>query len=236
MEKPTLSPRFYVPSKGPDDWQKLLASPDLHWKTGHSAKCLAHAWESAQGFPPEVVRLFATSDDEPLRQLELILALPEHKVVIPPSNRSQPQSDLFVLAKASDGSLISITVEGKVNESFDEALAQWYRPAARDRVKRLKFIQEQLSLGGDLPATIRYQLLQRTVSAVVEATRFGAKYAAMVVHSFSQAHKWFPEYKAFLALFGVAEPKPGQLYFLNETQGVGLYSGWAEGDKKYLVV
>ena len=47
-------PKFFSPADEPADWQRLLAKPDLHWKTGHSAKSIAYSWTEAQGFPSEV--------------------------------------------------------------------------------------------------------------------------------------------------------------------------------------
>ena len=62
---------------------------------------------------------------------------------------------------------------------------------------------EQLGLDETLPGNIRYQLLHRTASAVIEAKRFNATYALMVVHSFSQTADWLDDYKEFAYLFGV---------------------------------
>lgn len=44
----------YVPSKGPQDWQSLLAEPEKHWRRGYSAMELAERWEAADGFPTEL--------------------------------------------------------------------------------------------------------------------------------------------------------------------------------------
>ena len=48
----------YLPTVGPQDWQKLLADPEKQWRTGYSARTIAYAWEAAKGhFPPEVERI-----------------------------------------------------------------------------------------------------------------------------------------------------------------------------------
>ncbi|GAB4582074.1 MAG: hypothetical protein Fur0022_48270 [Anaerolineales bacterium] len=52
------------------------------------------------------------------------------------------------------------------------------------------------------PLNIRYQLLHRTASAIIEAKQLNARYAMMIVHSFSTEHKWFSDYQDFLDLFG----------------------------------
>jgi hypothetical protein len=229
-----LSGRILIPTQGAGDWRRLLAQPEKHWRTGFSARSLAYCWESAEGFPPEVAGLFSKSDVPAFQHIELLLALPEHTVALPPNGRHPSQNDLFVLARANDGGLIAITVEGKVSEPFGDTLGGWNAEASRGKIERLAFIQEQLSLSGQLPAKIRYQLLHRTASAVLEAGRFHTRNAAMIVHSFSQDDLGFDEYRAFLALFGVPDPAPGRLFLLNKTQGINLYSGWARGDEKFL--
>ena len=46
---------FFVPTSGLDDWKKLLADPEKHWREGYSAHALAYRWEDAGGFPAEVL-------------------------------------------------------------------------------------------------------------------------------------------------------------------------------------
>ena len=64
--------RIYLPSKNPTEWQRLLADPEK-WRSGFSAKTLAHAWHSANGLPPEIASLFRGNGLEP----DLLLAIPE---------------------------------------------------------------------------------------------------------------------------------------------------------------
>src|SRR6186997_2138098 len=106
-----------VPASGPDAWRTLLADPEKHWRTGYSARTLAHCWQDAQGFPPEVLHLLATSDVPALEQVELLLAFPEYQVALPGGQRPS-QNDLFVLGKAHDQQLVAFTIEGKVAEAF----------------------------------------------------------------------------------------------------------------------
>lgn len=225
---------IYIPTTNAEDWKRLLAAPDKHWRTGFSARSLAYCWESTQGFPPEVQQLFSHSEVPSFRQVELLLAIPEYQVSMPPRSGHPSQNDLFALGKAGDGQLIAITVEGKVSEPFGPTLGEWNAESSRGKTERLTFIQERLGLTGELPTYIRYQLLHRTVSAIIEAERFNARYAAMIVHSFNQDDLWFDEYARFLALFGAPASAPGKLFFLKETRGVKLYSGWARGEARFL--
>ena len=221
--------KFYVPANGVEGWQVLLADPVKHWKTGYSAKALAYCWEEAQGFPLEVLKLFKGTH---LEGIKFLLGIPEHKVPLR-GGSTQSQNDLFVLAKFN-GELVSITVEGKVAEPFGPTLGEWMLDASAGKHVRLDYIKKQLSLKGELNPNIRYQLLHRTASAVIEAKRFNASKAVMIVHSFNQENVWFEDYAAFLTLYGKSADI-GELVSVCHVDGIELYLGWAKGHAKYLL-
>ena len=106
--------RILAFSSGPQDWQALLADPVKHWKTGFSARTLAHSWEATDGFPPEVSLAFTHCAEPLLAKLTPLIAIPEFKVPLPGGVRAS-QNDIFVLARSSSGP-VSIMVEGKVRE------------------------------------------------------------------------------------------------------------------------
>ena len=218
--------RIFVPTTGPNDWKRLLADPEKHWRDGYSAKMLAERWEAANGFPTEVARLLGESGLALFRDAELLLAIPEYQVYLP-GGRRPSQSDLFVLARGAQG-LIAMVVEGKVSEPFGPTVDEWLTQESKGRRTRLAYLKEKLGLAdGDLSG-IRYQLLHRAASAVIEAERFGASHAAMIVHSFSASDDCFTDYAAFVGLYG-AKAAPGHLVKVGEPSGVGLYCGWARG-------
>ena len=224
-------PKFFAPADEPADWQQLLAKPDLHWKTGYSARSLAYSWTEAGGFPSEVQTVFDNSGFVCLHELEFLLGIPEHEVPIP-GGRRPSQNDVFVLASGSDG-LVSIAVEGKVSESFDVPVDERFADPTPGQATRLDFLLELLELDRDAVGGIGYQLLHRTASAVLEARRFGARHAVMLVHSFSQELSHFSDYAAFTGLFGqVAEAN--RLVEVRRLGDVSLYLGWVVGNAEYL--
>ena len=83
-----------------------------------------------------------------------------------------------------------------------------------------------------MPAAIRYQLLHRTVSALLIAEQFNAVAAVMIVQSFSPTDRWFEDFEAFARLFGAAV-SAGQLVRLGEFNGTPLYVGWCKGDQRF---
>jgi len=223
---------MYLPSTGPHDWQWLLASPGKHWKHGASAMALADAWEHADGWPAPVATVLASDPD--LSELDLLLAIPEHEVPLPGGSRPS-QTDLFVLARRAGGDLVAIAVEGKAEEPFgDHTVAEWRADDSPGRAKRLGYLLEVLDLADDKRlAEIRYQLLHRAASAVIEARRFGAEHAAMLVHSFASDDAWFEDFAAFAALYGATAEK-GSALPVRSFDDVRLHLGWVSDSPRPL--
>ena len=226
--------RIYVPTHSPEDWRNNLAQPKRQWKRGYSARTLAYCWEEANGLPREVAELFLRSSVPAFERVNPLLAFPEYKVSLPGGGKAS-QNDLFVLAVDVEGQLIAMMIEGKVSEPFGPTLKSWNTPATPGRSKRLKFIEAELGLPDELPGTLRYQLLHRAVSAVLEARRFHALSAAVIVHSFSQTNKGFADYQQFVRLFDI-DHGGKDLVRLKDLDGIQLYSGWATGDARFLEV
>lgn len=224
--------RIFLRADSPADWQRLLAAPERHWRSGFSARTLAHSWHAAEGFPLEVIRLFTASGLPALQQVELLFAFPEYTVPLP-GGRAASQSDLFVIARTADGQLMTIAVEGKVAEPFDQTVAEWSRAASPGKQRRIAYLAQQLGVAPAVLGPVRYQLVHRTVAALIEAARLNARYAMLLVHSFSQADQWFGDFRAFTALFG-GDPAPNELIKLMPRSDITLYAGWARGDPIYL--
>ena len=223
--------KTYIPSAGPDSWQQFLAEPEKQWRTGYSAKSLAYSWEEADGFPAEIQRVLVDSRIEKLEEMTPLLVIPEHKVPLP-GGRTESQNDAIVLASTPSG-LVSICIEGKVNESFGEPVSKWGPGSSPGKQERFRYLAEILELGGVDLSNIYYQLLHRTASAIIEAKRFHATSAAMLVHSFSQEHKWFPEFSEFARTMDVSA-ELNAIHACGRRSGVELYIGWIVGNPEYL--
>ena len=223
--------KFYIPTTGAEDWKHLLADPDKQWRTGYSAKALACCWEEARGFPNSVVKVFSEAGYPVFKKLLPLLALPEYQVPLPGGSRPS-QNDIFILAR-SDIDFVTIAVEGKVNEPFGPTVADWLKNASSGKKVRLEFLQDLLGLGAQPLDEIRYQLLHRTASALIEARWYNASSAVMLVHSFSQEHAWFEDYNEFLGLFDRAA-EPDSVTFVGEKGGIDLYLSWVTGEERYL--
>jgi len=222
---------IYKPTQEAGDWKQLLADPEKQWKTGFSARTIAHCWEQARGFP-RGVKTALNKPHGPFTAIEPLLMFPEHQVPLP-GGKAPSQCDIWILAK-DDRDLVSIAVEGKVSETFGPTLKDWLVDASPGKMERLQFLQSKLELD-DIPDSTPYQLLHRTAAAILEAERFETRHAVLLVHSFSKENPHFPEFKKFLDLFSLTA-------VVNETRTTRLSSGlnlhfswvWTEEEEKFL--
>lgn len=213
----------------PEDWKKWLAAREKHWKPGYSAFELAHCWDGADGFPPEVAIVFRHCTAKVLANLISLLAIPEYQVPLPGGGHPS-QNDIFVLAKSSAGP-VSIMVEGKAEESFGPTIDRWLKPRTTGKAKRMSSLVYALGLHHRPPGSIRYQLLHRAASAIITGKQYHAKAAVMLVHSFSEKRAGWEDYQAFARLFGV-EAKQNAVQPFGNTSGIPLFGAWVVGEKR----
>ena len=221
--------KILIPASSPNDWKQFLAEPEKQWKTGYSARSLAYCWHEAGEIPPDVQAVLGQIAS--LKNLETIFAIPEHKVQLPGGSRAS-QNDVWVLAESPAG-LVSIAVEGKVSEPFGPTVEEWFKKRTVGKEKRLKFLCDELGIVFPPPSKIRYQLLHRTVSAILEAKRFRTTEAVMVVHTFSKSNEWIEDYQNFIALFDL-RAGINQAVSVTINNGINLSFAWVHGAEKYL--
>ena len=221
--------RFFVRTLGPTDWRRLLAKPETQWEPGKSALEMAVCWESARttprGLPAEVAA--ALDSVVEIAGTELVIGLPAHQVDFPGGGHPS-QNDLWALLR-KDELRISRTIEAKAGEPLDELVADWRNNASKNSGKptRLAALQRDLGITDVDVAHLRYQLLHRTASALVESRRFGAGVAVMLVQSFNRKadEQSWQDFRRFGEVMGtvveenrvVPSPRPTD---------VPLYLGW----------
>lgn len=188
---------------------------------------MAHAWEAAVGWPHEVeVALKAVPA---LSGFRPVLGLPELKTPLPGGSRAS-QTDLMMLASNGQRSMV-MGVEGKVDESLGQYLEEWLGddPSPGKRL-RLAYLSELLGIAEADLMGVRYQLVHRSAAAKIEAERFGADVAAMIVHVWSDVEDGFNDFRAFADRVGV-EAEIGRLQYSSRSD---LWIGWIRGDDRYL--
>lgn len=216
--------KIFVPTNQVEDWQRLLADPEKHWKRGYSAMAAALSWEAAKGLPPEIALILGSN-------AELLLAIPEHKVPLP-GGRRESQCDVFALVRIGE-TTCALAVEAKVNETFGPTIRDWMREPTPGQVERLTAICNLLGASYPPPPDLRYQLFHRTAAAVIESRRFGTDAAAMIVQSFSQEHRWYEDFDSFCEFLGVAAQRGAAINY-GLPDGRTLTLGWATGSTEFI--
>jgi hypothetical protein len=221
--------RLFTRTLGPTDWRRLLAKPETQWAPGKSALEMAVCWESARktprGIPTEVAD--ALDSVKELAGTELVIGIAEHQVDFPGGGHPS-QNDLWALLR-KDGLRISMTIEAKAGEPLDKLVADWLKDAnARSgKPARLEALQRELGIPGLDVSQLRYQLLHRTASAIVEARRFGTDVAVMLVQSFNRTaddESW-QDFRRFGKVMGADVPENGAAASTRPTD-IPLYLGW----------
>jgi hypothetical protein len=219
--------KIHIATMGAGDWRRLLADPESQWERKASAMELAVSWENAQstarGLPAEVA---ASLDRQAtLSGAQLLLAFPEHKVAL--KGRGKPsQSDVWALMLTPNGYL-STAVEGKAGEPFASTLGEWLKAASDGKRERLISLCEILQITADPAPELRYQLFHRSASALLEAERFRAPLALMLVQSFREDPISWRDYGAFCQLFGVSA-KRGEIHEARRSGPQRLFLGWVD--------
>lgn len=152
------------------------------------------------------------------QHLEILLAMPRNA----PS--STDDAALWVLARC-DAGLISIAVEPKGAEPFGPKLGDWRVSASAGKHVGLKYLGSVLGLSLPLPDDVPYQLLERSASAVMEAKRFFAGYAVLLVHSLGSEENGFADFARFVSLFG-AEARVNRIIQAEIRCSMPLYFAW----------
>jgi hypothetical protein len=176
-----------------EDWFQFSPPKEglRQWKDGRSAKELAKAWFPQTGSPQLPADLNSLLQSHPdLTSTEILEGTPEHKISLDNFRGETRNADLVLVGKRGN-SLISINIEAKADEPYDQTLAKKLKSVKNPRSKipdRINLLCQ--ALFGAIPESdpellnLRYQLLTGCAGAMIEASRIGAKVAVFVVHVF----------------------------------------------------
>ena len=219
----------------PEDWREIVG--EKNWVPKHSAYELAYKW-GYNAFPKKVQGVLTASASPFQTGLKL-----DHMVVEKPvflDNLKAPSmTDIMVYCNTQSGSPLIIAVEGKARETFDLSVADWMLDKTMGpkptREKRLKFLEKELGVTIPPDSELRYQLIHRSASALIESGLHGAASCALIVHSFAEDSKsnW-QDYGAFLKHIGIADPVKDVLQgpVTLGPQGIHFYAAWITDEPK----
>lgn len=192
----------------------------------------AACWEESQpNLPAEIIEVLQAPMDPALMELKLLLAIPEWEVELPGGETSS-QTDILAIAHNSNG-LAVLGVEAKVDEPFGPTLQEKKVGITDGKLRRIAFLESELGRKIPFPNHIRYQLLHRSVSALLTAREFHASVAVMLVHSFSKSSKWRDDFESFCSELE-SKKLSENLWEIFGITGPRLILGWCKGNSKYL--
>jgi hypothetical protein len=224
--------RIFTPTESGSDWQRLLGKPELHWKSGRSAMSAAACWEDNEPrMPPEISSVLEATGEQALASLELLMAVPEWEVELPGGDRPS-QTDILAITQNEHG-LVILGVEAKVDEPFGPTLGERKADASSGQTERIAYLEKELGCTSSLDDGIRYQLMHRTVSALLTARAFHAETAVMLVHSFSPASRWREDFEAFASAVG-GKSLTDDIYEIELDRSPKLLIGWCKGAEEFL--
>ena len=194
----------------------------------------AACWEDSQScLPAEIASVLESGNDAAITNLELLAAIPEWKVDLPGGDRAS-QTDVLAITRNSSG-LVILGVEAKVNETFGPTIEEKKALASDGQLDRIAFLESELGPNHSFEGKIRYQLLHRSVSAILTARAFHAPVAVMLVHSFSPNAAWREDFDLFCQALN-CKNLSSDLCEAPNVEGARFLLGWCKGNEKYLEV
>ncbi|WP_300974506.1 hypothetical protein [Sphingomonas sp. LHG3406-1] len=218
--------RLNLAMRQPEDVIPHLGKP-THWKEGRSAKSLADAWFAANDVPADVRAVLDKADE--YRGATLIDAFLERCTDLQDGRGTPSQTDLLAIL-ATDSGLSVMGVEAKVIESFGPIVEEWL-DGASGKEQRLQRLCAQLDLDRAAALRLRYQLLHRTVAAMLEARRYRTSQALMLVQSFCPERTGFADFAAFVEALGFGAIEPDRLSPSRELSDLNVRLGWVASAK-----
>jgi hypothetical protein len=211
------------PLTKPEDVIPFLGKRGEHWNKVRSAYQTAYSWFNAQDLPNSIREILKT--DSALEGAILKKAIFEKKTKFDAHGR-ESQTDVLATIQAKSG-LAILGIEAKVDESFGPLIHEW-NDYSLGKMRRLLGLLEKLKLTCDSIGCLRYQLLHRTIAAVVEARESGASIAVVLVQSFDKNRAGFMDFVVFANAFGTPITQPGQLSEPKIIDNVAVRLGWTE--------
>jgi hypothetical protein len=217
-------PRIHVPLLKPEDVIPHLGKGELHWRDGFSAKSVCTSWFNANDIPPGLRNVLDQAVE--FRGAELLDAWLERCRHLPWGKGNPSQTDLLAVLRTGDG-LAVLGVEAKVKESFGPIVRDWLADGGANKAERLRGLCNLLGIEEDAAMILRYQLFHRTAAAILEAKRYGARHAAMIVQSFCPDRTGLGDFQAFAEVVGFGSVAADGISEAKELDGVSVRIGWA---------
>ncbi len=201
-------------------------------------------WRGVKSVLPEPLNyVLRNSGIEVLRGLRPESVVAEHAVFL--DTLSTPsRTDIMAFCSNGDNNRVVVAVEAKSRESFSDRIFRWIRTADRSvsaqqeklfdisngiverKQRRLDFLNQVLGTQVYANSELRYQLMHRTASAILEARNLRAKAAIVVIQSFFPSVENLFDFSDFLDALNVSGATKNRVlgpYFASFTKSIPIY-------------
>ena len=159
-------------------------------QSGRSAQSLAEHWTSCTNVPSDVQALL----DARFGSVRLTAGEPEYGTSLPPKGSRGPRMhDLWLMGRTNEEQ-VTICIEAKADESFDQTIAEYKLSAKKALSKRpnsqmeerLGHLQEMVWSRGVPPSLdeLRYQLLSALSGTAIQTEQDGSQIGVLLFHVF----------------------------------------------------
>lgn len=215
--------RLHVPLLKPEDVIPHLGKGELHWRDGFSAKSACLSWANARDIPAPVRAVLDQAAD--YRGAELLDAWLERCTPLPWGKGNPSQTDLLALIGIGD-EIAVLGIEAKVREPFGPTVTEWLAQGGSNRIDRLDGLRGVFGISAEVAMGLRYQLFHRVAASMLEAKRFRAKKAAVLVQSFCPDRTGLADFQAFADAAGFGRVEPDGISGEKDVAGVTMRVGW----------
>ncbi|MBF0190046.1 MAG: hypothetical protein HQL99_02730 [Magnetococcales bacterium] len=215
----------FEPIQSSEDWPRIA----------RTKQALLKKWTNSIGFPTCIKNVIEKSV---LNNYQYHSAVVKYKIGLG-SEGTQPEVDLLVLANKKNSTKESIVIVVVLDDGKDMEIVQDWLSKQNDnqnnesRTDRLEKLYESLDqkIVDKNDQSIRYLLLHRTASALIEAERFEASSAVVLIHSFSQSNKHFEDFNTFLDPFN---KQTNNVVYVGKRKDIDLYLAWVTEEPEFL--
>lgn len=230
------------PLKTIDDWIEAVGRKN--WVPSYSAYECAMRWRGVTSVLPEPLNyVMRNSGIEVLQGLRPESIVAEHAVFLD-TLTTPSRTDIMAFCSNSTHDRVVVAVEAKSREPFSDRVFRWIRTADRTvsaqqqklfdvsnaivvrKERRLAFLNQVLGTNIDINSELRYQLVHRTASAVLEARNLRAKAAIVVIQAFQPSVENLFDFSDYLDALNVSGATKNRVlgpYFALLTPSTPLY-------------
>ena len=195
-------------------WPRQLCDRSCLPKMNEAALAVVDQWENAQGLPPEISEILGAGT-------KLGHATPGLKVALG-GGKKPSRCDVF--AKVEVENMLGGIAIFATDNGFGKTVRKWSVGKGQGR---LNAVCRALEVQPQHTQKLRYKLLHRTAAVICELDRV-AKFAGLIVQSFSRDQKRLEDFKDFCMLLGAEDVEPGKPSWVTRPSGLRILLAWVD--------